>query len=238
MQQAPVVPINNKWLGKARGGAQTGSKLMGNRAKIGFAVLAIVTLGVATFGLLRPEAARIKDAKAQTVTAEALSVQLRAQLKHLEALKQNAPALTEQAKKFDQALPAQVELASFILQVQHASDMAHLDWLSTNPTPPVAAAGDPPGVMEAPTAMTAEGSYPAIQDFVARLEGLDRALKITAIDLSGKSDGTTGPAKLSAKLMVKMFVASAAPAPAPVQSGATVPSQPVAPATAGPQGVK
>jgi len=205
------------------------------RHRMIFGAAVVITLVGSFLGIFRAQKAQIDQTRAQAMTAEAMVASLNAELAHLRVLEKGAPALREQARVMDEALPNQTDLAKYILQVQDVSNKAGLDWISTNPTPPVASPGSSTGLQEVGMTMGAEGNYFAVQDFIGRLENLDRAVKISSVSITAKADPNKpgGAPKLTADLVLKMFVAGAqAPVP-PVTPPAPAASTPVpAPAPA------
>lgn len=207
------------------------------RNRWAFGIASVLTLAGSYFGLIKPENARLQEKRAQAEQAEATVAQLRSQLAHLKDLERQAADLQAQAVRLDEALPVETHLAKFILQIQDAANQAKLDWVSANPSPP-AASGSAPGLMESSVTMTALGSYAAVQDFLARLENLARAVKISSVNLTREGEAVPGAdSKLSLSINLKMFVAPTAPplpseqSPAPPAAADPAPSS-AAPASA------
>jgi Tfp pilus assembly protein PilO len=192
------------------------------------AALVVVTL--AYFLLVwRGQTGRIQDASDRADSAEQTVQQLEIELRRLQALERDAPALRERHARFDAAMPAEPRLAEFILQVQDAANASGIDWVSVNPAPPVASAVA--GVSNIDIQMNANGGYFQIQDFLVRLEQLERALKIRTLNLSA---GPTGLPNLTAALTMQMFVAGQTQSVAtPGGTGAPAPSGTSTPAPAG-----
>lgn len=208
------------------------------RNRIVFGAASILTLAGSFFGVIKPEKTKLEETRALAEQQEATVVQLRGQLAHLRNLESKAGELTQQAVRLNEALPVETHLARFILQVQDASNQAKLDWVSATPSPPVPS-GASPGLLESSVAMTASGTYSAVQDFLARLESLQRAVKIGSVNISLMGEaGASADSRLNATIDLKMFVAPSAPplpseAPPPPASAAPAPDDPP-PASAAP----
>jgi Tfp pilus assembly protein PilO len=185
---------------------------------------ALVVVTVAYFLLVwRGQSGRIQDASDRADEAEQTVQRLEIELRRLQSLERDAPTLRERHARFDAAMPSDPRLAEFILQVQDAANASGIEWVSVNPAPP--AAGEVTGVSNVDIQMAANGGYFQIQDFLVRLEQLERALKIRTINLSA---GPTGLPNLTAALTMTMFVAGQAPAPgtgqAPAPAGSPTPT--------------
>ncbi|MGH2706207.1 MAG: type 4a pilus biogenesis protein PilO [Actinomycetota bacterium] len=192
------------------------------RRNILFFVLALIAVTVAYYFLVfSPQSGRITDASEQADQAEAQVRAKEAELGRLRALQQQAPQLRQRAAQLDTAMPNDPQLAQFILQVQDAANTSGVDWASVSPSPPAAVQaqpGQPAGAYsEVNVSMSVSGGYFQVQDFLARLENLSRAVKIGAVNLGA---GPKGLPSLSASLTMKMFV-SPAPAVTPAAPAAT-----------------
>jgi Tfp pilus assembly protein PilO len=128
---------------------------------------------------------------------------LRVELQRLQALQKDAPALREQAAKFEAAMPTDPHLAEFILMVQDAANASGIDWVSVSPAPP--AAGTTQGVSIVNIQMNVNGGYFQVQDFLVRLESLERAVKISTLNLA---PGPAGLPQLAVSLAMQMFVST------------------------------
>lgn len=175
---------------------------MRTRVVIFGAVLLLVS-ALAFLLVLQPQAARIADTKKQTDAQVQRTSQLNLELGQLQALQQQAPQLRARAQRVDTAIPNDPQLGPFILQVQEAATKSAIDWLVVSPSPP--ATGPEAGLLEIGVSMNLNGGYFQVQDFLARLETLGRAVKISAVTLG---PGPTGLPQLAASLTMKMFVAS------------------------------
>lgn len=205
-----------------------------------FGLASLLALVGSYFGIIKPETQRLQEARGQAEEAERQVAELTRQLAHLRDLERRSAELGDQAIRLNEALPVETHLARFILQVQEASIQAKMDWVSASPTPPVAS-GAAPGLMESSIAMSASGTYASVQDFLGRLENLQRAVKIGSVNLSLAGESVQDPnAKLNMTLNMKMFVAPTSPplpsepippggAPAPARASAAPASPPAAP---------
>jgi Tfp pilus assembly protein PilO len=96
---------------------------------------------------------------------------------------------------------------------------------------PAATAAAPAAQAPAATALrsisvsiSAAGSFFDIQEFMAKMEGLERAIRIDDFSLSGAAEEGGGSPKLSLSLKLQMFMGGpAAPAPGTTEPGADAP---------------
>ena len=199
--------------------------------------------------VFRPNQKKASDLHVQVADAKAQVASLDAQLRHLQALQRNAPKLAEQQARYGAALPNVPRLPQFINALQDAANKAKVDFLSVAPSLPTAptvsaptvgtsapATSPAPGSAPAPATtaataikeisvtLTTAGSYFSVENFIYRLEHLDRAVRIDnfAVASGGSGGGTAGgtsagPAsagqgKLSVTMKLRMFVMPSVPA--------------------------
>lgn len=183
--------------------------------------LALIAVTVAYFFLVfSPQGGRISETRDQADAEEQRVTQLQAELSRLQALQRQAPQLRERAQQLDTAIPADPQLAQFILQVNEAAIASGVDWLSTSQSLPAPVQAAPAGTTYSSVNVSLQvtGGYFQVQDYIARLEGLARAVKVGSLALApGELP------QLSAALTLQMYVSPpAAPVPpaAPAPTGA------------------
>lgn len=184
--------------------------------------------------LIRPEAKKASDLRAQQAVAEQQQAQLRSQLSRLQSLQKDEPRLRAELARMQDGLPTDPRLPDFILQVQEAAGLAGIDFLSISPSLPVPFS--PPTVPGAAPAQSATGStatggqlqtiainvsttgkYFEVLDFIVRLERLRRVVRINTFSMAPGGSGTastTSPV-LSVTFALQMFVNSPVAAVAP-----------------------
>jgi Tfp pilus assembly protein PilO len=213
----------------------------------------------------KPSRTKLADVRADVVRTEAEVAALTTKLAQLQELKRNEKQLREEFAKFKDAVPVEPAVSDFILDVQDAANQAGIDFLSIAPSLPAAptggaaavaappasavpsaaeeaeAAAAAPPVPAAPSAqavsvaLTADGSFFEIEDFVAKMEKLQRAIRIDNFTLSGgggdtASSGAAAPAagvgaspKVSLSIKLQMYMNQAAAA-APAAPAAAAPT--------------
>lgn len=146
-------------------------------------VVAVLAVLLAFFFLIRPRQSELADVQAQVETEENLTITLRAQLARLQELQRNAPELQAELDRIRDLVPQEHEVPNFIFQVTAAAAQSGVEVIQLTPelpkTPPEGAQ-----LAEVRIVLGGRGGYFAIQDFVRRLYGLDRALRIDLLEMS------------------------------------------------------
>ena len=202
------------------------------------AIAAAVAVGVTVvffFLLLSPKLKDISKTRDDVQTARAEEETLRTQLIHLNDVRKNAPQTTAKLAELSQLLPPTADLPGFIQQVQDASTQSGIDLQSIAPSPPAALTGAT-GVQAINVTLTATGGYFRIEDFLARLENLQRAVEVRALALSPTQTQLSSELVLNTTISLTMFIAQpnasargAVSVPSPASSASPSPS-----ATGGP----
>lgn len=182
--------------------------------------------------LIRPKLAEIAETREAIASEERREDELRAQLARLEDARRNAPLTAARLLQIAQYLPSSPELPSFIRQAQQAATLAGVDLESIAPSPPAAVPGAT-GIDSINVTLVVEGGYFRIEDFLARLENLDRVVLVNALSLSPETDDLTSQVVLRSTLTMQMFVVlpdarlgagTGGPAPGPTPSPTPTPT--------------
>lgn len=193
-------------------------------------VVAVVVTALFFLFLLKPKLNDIAKTRSDVATARAEQDTLNAQLAHLQDVKKNAPATMAKLAALSQYVPATPDLPGFIQQVQNAATQSGIDLQSIAPSPPAAVTGST-GVQTISVTLTCQAGYFRIEDFLARLENLQRAVEVRAISLSPIQSQVSSELSLSSTISLTMFVAApnasahgGAAVPAPSSSASPSPS--------------
>ncbi len=189
-----------------------------NRAILLAAVFVLLLL-VWFFFMFRPNQRRISELRAEQEQVQQEIGGLQVQLERLRELQRQEPQLRAQFARLQDALPDDPRLPDFILQVQEAANLAGIDFLSITPSLP--AAFTPPGAMQPPpeaaqlqaisVSISVTGTYFEVEDFIIRLERLQRAVRIGSFTLAPGEGAAGGSPTLSTTLQMQMFMVSPAP---------------------------
>lgn len=202
--------------------------LSGMSMRLKFVLVIIATVVVAAVWFLvsyHPTQHKVAQVRAEVTSVRTQVAGLEAQLKHLQDLQRNEAKLRAKLSRFATALPSDPRLPQFILSVQDAANKAHVDFISVTPALPSASTGGAaapstgtpagtapasPGLQEITVSLTTTGSYFTVQNFIYRLENLDRAIRVDTFNVSagGAAPGAAigGAQKLSVSLSFRMFV--------------------------------
>jgi Tfp pilus assembly protein PilO len=200
---------------------------MSGRTRL-IATVAIVLVVCLLFYVLfvRGKQSDLSKVQAETRNEQARTVSLQAQLQQLKQLQAHAPQLQAELSDIRKLVPKDNEVPNFIFQTQEAANQAGVSFLEITPElpkqPPEGAA-----LAEVRITIGAQGGYFAVQDFIRRLYGLPRALRIDNIALTGTA-GANGATVVQFQATARVFyeLPTAAP-PVPVAPGAPATPAPV-----------
>jgi len=193
--------------------------------------IALITVGAcavllaAWFVLLwGPQGGKLSDAQDRKDVAVAANGELELRRDRLVAAQADAPALQAKVESLRVAVPDSPELAQFILNANDAAAASGVDFLSISPTPPSASI-DPLLPSEVNVAITVDGGYFQVLDYLNRIDDMERVIVVDTLGLAPTGGGEAGPSGLSASLSARMFTTAkpealpaAAPAPATAAS--------------------
>ena len=197
------------------------------------AVAAILITAVFFFILLKPKLNEISKTRSDVAAARAEQQTLNTQLAHLQDVRKNAPQTMAKLAALSQFVPSTPDLPGFIQQVQTAATASGIDLQSIAPSPPTDVSGAT-GVQSIAVTLTIQAGFFRIEDFLARLESLQRAVEVRSIALSPIQSPISSELVLSSTVSLTMFVAQPN---ANARGGATAPAAtptPSASATVGP----
>jgi hypothetical protein len=173
---------------------------------LGVAALVLVLVAGAMV-LVRPQRQAASQARDDERAARRESQALHDQIRALEALKADEPALREQASKALAEFPPTPALPGLVNALQDMADKAGVELASVSPSTPKLSS-EHPQLAEIATQVTVNGGYFEIQDFLSRLEDLvkgaatasgvpPRSLLVGSVALSaggGSAAGAAAPA--------------------------------------------
>lgn len=199
---------------------------MNPRTRIVLAVLGVLVILIAFFFFfIRPRQQELNRVETDIETEEARTLQLEAELARLQDLQANAPELEAELATIRAYVPQDDEVPNFIFLVQDAANAAGVDFVQITPElpkpPPEGAA-----VAEIRAQIGAGGGYFAIQDFIRRLHGLDRAVRIDNLTLTGAEDPATGDVTITMTSTARIFFEAPAPATGVVDPATGLPAEP------------
>ena len=172
----------------------------------GAGVLLAVLVAV---GLIFPKMNQVKTVQHQVTTAQAETATLTAQVDQLTALSKQASKIRAQLKQLNIQVPPNADLPGLIRALNGAAATAAVDLSSITPGTPSAATANPVSVV--PLQVTVTGGYFSVEEFLYRIETLDRTAKVSSVALSpsastGSSSGIPATApNIYAIIMANFF---------------------------------
>jgi len=172
------------------------------------AVAAIVIVALFFFLILSPKLNQISEARDELEVAEDRASSLRAQIENLEDIRRRAPETRARLARLRDLLPEDAELPSFIRLLQEAAIREGVELQSIAPSPP-APLVDSRGVHTIAVSSVVQASFSRMENFLARLERLDRVVEVTSITLTPIDDPLSDRVLLSGTLTMRMYVVEA-----------------------------
>lgn len=178
---------------------------MSQRARLILAIVGALLLCIAIYFLLvRSRQGELNELNDSIAAEEARTDQLRVELERLRDLQRRAPELQAELEEFRQFVPAEDEIPSLIFMIDQAAKDSGIEFLDITPELPKP---PPEGAPLAEVRMTigAEGGYFSLQDFMRRLYGLDRALRIDNLTMASTEDEQVGDTTISLTMTARVF---------------------------------
>jgi Tfp pilus assembly protein PilO len=150
---------------------------------LGLSGVIILVLGIYV-GFVQPQWQRLTALRAQEqvlIQQVALSPQLQAGFEHQQA---EVQAIEQRLSTFDQQLPQEVQLETFLQQLDHVAQRT--DFTITQIQPGQVQAGELYSML--PIAITAEAAFPSLYAFLTALPDIPRLSNIDALTVARKAD--------------------------------------------------
>ena len=194
---------------------------MKRRAPIIAAVVSVAVAALAVLLLVAPKMSQVKDTKDQLAQAQMQEDSLNAQLKSLQEAQANAPKTKAEIQKLESEVPPTVDLPGLIGLLQGVRDRSAVDFFAFAPgTPALDASG---GFSTLPTTITVTGGYFSLEEFLFRLETLQRAAKVTSVSISpaGATETTGTALSLTMNLTVEFYTTDTSAGPGSIPGPST-----------------
>jgi Tfp pilus assembly protein PilO len=212
------------------------------------------------FLLVSPKRGEAADLRAQTAAQEAVNAQLRTQLQVLQAQAKDLPKKQADLARVAAKIPDNPALPGLIRALTAASESAGVQLVSVTPGAPTAVEVAPAAAPVAPDAAPADaaaapapaapatgaagslalislsmdvvGGYFEVEQFLANVENLPRALRVTNLTLAPgasptkKSEGSTSDGRtLTSTITGSVFMAANRPPATPVVAPTAAPAK-------------
>jgi Pilus assembly protein, PilO len=197
--------------------------------------VAVLVTAAAYAALIRPKEDAAAAARADARRAADQGQTLRTEIQALGDVRSDAAALKRRAKTAGSLFPDGPDLPDLVDALQKVADRSGVDLLSIQPSAPAASA-ESPLLASIGTAVSVQGGYFQIEDFLARVEGLvdgpdpgagipPRSVLVKSVDISGAgaaagqgtagaapAGGSTGSDRLTANIGLVVFQSAGSPA--------------------------
>jgi Tfp pilus assembly protein PilO len=185
------------------------------RAPLIAGIILLLVAILAVFFLVMPKISDIGEAEDRLEQAEQDEVALQTELSRLQEAAENAPLLRRELARFRRAVPPVADLPGLINLLQTAADVAGVDFFAISPGDPVPAAGG--GAAEVPASIQVIGGFFPVDEFLFRLETLQRASKAPTITVS---EGPDGAPQVQVQLEVRFYTTDVDAGPGAAPPGA------------------
>jgi Tfp pilus assembly protein PilO len=184
---------------------------MNRRGPIIAAAAGVLLAVLVAAGLILPKMNEVKAVQKKVTTEQAVTATLESQVAQLTALSQQASKIRAQLKQLNIEVPPNADLPGLIRALNSAAATAAVDLSAITPGTPAAATTNPVSVV--PLQVTITGGYFSVEEFLYRLETLDRTAKVSSVALSpstsSSSDSSSGTPTtaptISAVIMANFF---------------------------------
>ena len=210
--------------GRPAGGGRSSS-----RAVIALAVMGAVVAAYGWNSMFLGPRNRARATVQQDLSAARQQEQdLRSNMAQLRKLAADTKGREAELASLGRLVPTDADMDGAILALDDAAKQAQVNMATFIPSPPAAGSAGGPATMG--LAMTIEGTFGQLFDYLRRLETLDRLVVIDSLQLSSGGNGAASPGappKLSAQIKARLFAATGPAAPAaPVAAPAPDTSDP------------
>src|SRR5664280_2848666 len=213
------------------------------------AVLVLLILAAGWFLLVSPKRSATTALNATAAKQEQDNATVRTQIAALKAQALDLPKKQARLTEISARMPDNPALPSLIRALSDAADKANVDLMSLSPSAPVALtaavpatvglATPPVAVQQIPLALTVQGKFFQMEQFLSNLESLPRAFVVTTLGVApaapaagAAAGGATAPpvGSLTGTVSAMVFMAPAMTAATPAPAVGTAPGAMTAPA--------
>jgi type IV pilus assembly protein PilO len=163
---------------------------MKSRGPIIAAAAGVLVSVLVAAGLILPKMGQVKKVNDQVAAAQAQTAQLTLQVNQLQDLASQASKIRAELKALNIQVPPNADLPGLIRDVNAAADKAAVDLSIITPGTPTAATTNPVSVV--PLQLTVSGGYFSVEEFLYRIETLNRTAKVSSVTLSPDTSSSQG----------------------------------------------
>jgi len=206
---------------------------MSRRGPIIVLAISVVLAILLFFFLVMPKMREVSRTEESVEQARAQELSLRAELARLQGVRENAQQIRRQVARFRRAVPPVADLPGLINALQDAADVSDVEFFSVSPGTPVAF--PTVAASEIPAEVQVIGGFFQVDEFLFRLETMNRAAKVISVSVGPgpdslpqiqvsmsvefyTTDPTSGPGTVPVELEEETPSPEASPTPTPTAS--------------------
>ena len=184
---------------------------MSRRGPIIVLAISVVVAILLFFFLVLPKMREVSRTEESVEQARAEELSLRAELARLEGIRENSRRIRRQVARFRRAVPPVADLPGVINALQDAADVSDVDFFSVSPGVPVTF--PTVAASEIPAEVQVIGGFFQVDEFLFRLETMDRAAKVINIAVGPGPDSLP---QLQVSMSVEFYTTDPAAGPGTV----------------------
>jgi len=158
-----------------------------NELLVGIAIIVVVALAMVAF-LIVPQFGALSDLDSQRVKAQQDVDSARGILTRRQAAKDEAAQTQVALMTLENQVPDEPGLPSLIMELQNTASDAGLNWVRIEPKEPE----NRGGYTAVPLVVKLDGSWSDCIDYVSRLAGLERQVRVTGVTIKPLTDPNQG----------------------------------------------
>lgn len=159
---------------------------MSRRGPIIVLAISLVLAILLFFFLVVPKMREVSRTEESVEQARGQELSLRAELARLQGVRENAPQIRRQVARFRRAVPPVADLPGLINALQDAADVSDVEFFSVSPGTPVSF--PQVAASEIPAEVQVIGGFFQVDEFLFRLETMDRAAKVISVSVGPGPD--------------------------------------------------
>jgi len=173
---------------------------------VGLALSALIVAG-----LILPKASQVRVKQKDVVTAKQQEQALRVHLQELQADAKTAPADRKLLAKLNRQVPPTADLPGIIRSINTVADQSGVSFMIIAPGQPnLSNTGQ---VSTIPTNITVVGHFFAVDQFLYKLEGLQRASKVISVQISAGPKATQEGGQIAVLINAEFYTTDVSAGP-------------------------
>ena len=198
---------------------------MSRRGPIIVVVVGLALVALIVAALILPKASAVRAKQKEVVAAKQEEQALRVHLQELQADAKSAGADRKTLAKLNRQVPPTADLPGIIRNINSVADQSGVDFMIIAPgQPTLNSTGQ---VSAIPTNITVIGHFFAVDQFLYKLEGLQRSSKVISVQISPGPKASTDSGQVSVLINAEFYTTDVSAGPGSIPGS----TQGVAPGT-------